>query len=164
MLKILHDLSFCSTFAADFTLMPTIQPYIVDLDRLDKGKYQFDFVLDTASLQHLERTELHDINVSVYAGLDLNDDGFILSMKIIGKAVVVCDRCLDDMEVDVIVDEKDVETEVVHDSIDLAWIAYELVIVSLPLVHCHPKGGCNPEMAALLQSHLCSTVEEPEDN
>ena len=44
--------------------------------------------------------------------------------------------------------------------IDLSWLAYELIIVNLPLVHSHQDGGCNPEMDALLQDHLCAEVED----
>ena len=47
--------------------------------------------------------------------------------------------------------------------LDLAWLAYELIIVNLPLVHSHQDGGCNPDMDALLQDHLCTALEDEND-
>jgi hypothetical protein len=29
-------------------------------------------------------------------------------------------------------------------------------------VHSHQEGGCNPEMDALLQDHLCTSLEDEE--
>ena len=62
---------------------------------------------------------------------------------------------------DIVVDaEDDMDLDEDTKTLDLEWLAYELVIVNLPLVHSHQPGGCNPQMDALLQSHLCT---EPED-
>ena len=60
--------------------------------------------------------------------------------------------------VDVFEDEWDWDEE--PKKVDLSWLAYELIIVNLPLVHSHQDGGCNPEMAALLQDHLCTAVDD----
>ena len=58
--------------------------------------------------------------------------------------------------------EDDMEMDEGTEMLDLEWLAYELVIVNLPLVHSHQPGGCNPMMDALLQDHLC-TMPEDED-
>ena len=65
-----------------------------------------------------------------------------------------------DVEVDAFEDEWDWDYE--PKQVDLSWLAYELIVVNLPLVHSHQDGGCNPEMDALLQDHLCTDVEDEE--
>jgi len=48
-------------------------------------------------------------------------------------------------------------------SIDLTWLAYEIVSINIPIVHCHQPGECNKQMELLLHDHLCDEPE-PEDN
>ncbi len=158
----MHNSQKCSTFAADFSPMIDKEQYIVDLDRLSEGKYDFSFTLDKDFLSGIDKTELIDIEAEVNADLTLRADDFDLTLDVKSTATITCDRCLDPMQIKVNAQEEHVETEEGVKKIDLAWLAYEMIIVNLPTVHSHPVGGCNPEMAALLQSHLCSTEEEPE--
>lgn len=134
--------------------------HIIQLDALDVGEHLFDFQLDDAYFGAIEKSELLGGNVHVQARLDLREENFDLQVSVQGKVQVTCDRCLDPMDIDVDVTENEWDWEEEVKSIDLAWLAYELIIVNLPLVHSHQDGGCNPEMAALLQSHLCTSVEE----
>ena len=68
-----------------------------------------------------------------------------------------------DVEDDILPDEEDEQT----DTLDLRWLAYEMITINLPLVHSHPDGECIPDMQNLLQAlgvsqddiHLSSTVE-----
>ena len=76
---------------------------------------------------------------------------------------VTCDRCLDAMDVEVDAYEEEWDWDEEPKKVDLSWLAYELIVVNLPLVHSHQDGGCNPEMDALLQNHLCTTLDEDED-
>ena len=109
----------------------------------------------------VEKSDVLGGEVFATAVLSLREDDYSLVMKVRGTVQVVCDRCLDAMDIE-IDDEQDIEQEEDR-TIDLAWLAYELVCINLPLVCCHPAGACNPQMDALLQQHLCSTDEEPED-
>ncbi len=131
------------------------------LSQFKEGLYEFDFALDTSYFQAVEKTELLGGNVQAHAQLTIRHQDYSLRMTLNGEVQVACDRCLEPMTIPVQHDEV-VETDQ-EPTIDLLWLAYEIVIVNLPTVHCHPEGGCNPEMAALLQSHLSSTEEEPED-
>lgn len=143
--------------------MSVQNPNIVELARLETGHYDFDFQLDSTFLTVQEKTELLGGLVHVHASLNLRQDDCDLTIGLNGKVQVTCDRCLDAMDVDIVVEEA-IEVEENEKVLNLEWLAYELIIIHLPLVHCHPEGGCNPEMIALLQSHLCRTEEEPEDN
>ena len=136
--------------------------HIVQLDKLEVGEHLFDIQLDSSYLSSVEHTELLGGTVDVKARLILHENDFSLDMDIVGQVQVTCDRCLDAMHVDVDIYEEEIELDDDTQQLDLAWLAYELIIVNLPLVHSHQDGGCNPEMAALLQDHLCTALDEEE--
>ena len=135
---------------------------IVALDSLELGVHVFDFQLDNAYFSEIENSELLGGEVKVEAQLNLREYDFDLDIAVKGLVQVTCDRCLDEMDVMVDAEESEWEWDDEPKLIDLSWLAYELIIVNLPLVHSHQDGGCNPEMDALLQDHLCTDVEEDE--
>jgi len=138
-----------------------IMANIVELDKLELGHHSFDFQLDNAYLQGIEKSELLGGSVAVKAELDLHASSLELHMWVDGVVQLTCDRCLDSMDYAITADD-DMEIEIGAQSLDLDWLAYELIVVNLPLVHSHQPGGCNPQMDALLQDHLCCPTEEPE--
>ena len=141
--------------------MTTQNAHIIELSKLEIGDYSFDYELDSAYFQSVEKSEVLSGHVQAKAELALRERDFDLRIKVGGTVQVTCDRCLDPM--DLAVDaEDDMELDEGTETIDLEWLAYELVIVNLPLVHSHQPGGCNPQMDALLQDHLC-TMPEDED-
>ena len=136
--------------------------HIVLLDQLEIGEHLFDFQLDSTYLTAVENTELLGGAVDVKVRLILREDDFAVDMDIVGQVQVTCDRCLDAMDVEVDIYEEEMELEEEVKQLDLAWLAYELIIVNLPLVHSHQDGGCNPQMDALLQDHLCTALDDEE--
>lgn len=146
--------------------------HIINLDRLPLGRHDYDFTLTGEYFSQQEKSELTGGEVSVHVALNLRSEDFDAVVSVKGTVQVPCDRCLDPVDVEVEAEENMApsldEDEVLGGksaagrSLDLEWLAYELVVVNLPLVHCHPEGGCNPQMDALLQDHLCSADEEPE--
>jgi uncharacterized metal-binding protein YceD (DUF177 family) len=136
--------------------------HIVLLDKLEMGEHLFDFQLDNSYFSTIENSELLGGTVDVKVRLILHEEDFAVDMDIVGQVQVTCDRCLDSMDVDVDIYEEEMELEDDPKQLDLAWLAYELIIVNLPLVHSHQDGGCNPEMDALLQDHLCTALDEEE--
>lgn len=137
--------------------------HIVLLDQLEIGEHLFDFQLDREYFTTIENTELLGGAVDVKVRLILREDDFAVDMDIVGQVQVTCDRCLDAMNVDVDIYEEEMELEEDVKQLDLAWLAYELIIVNLPLVHSHQDGGCNPDMDALLQNHLCTALDDDND-
>ena len=137
--------------------------HIVLLDKLEIGEHLFDFQLDNSYFSTIENSELLGGTVDVKVRLILHEEDFAVDMDIVGQVQVTCDRCLDSMDVDVDIYEEELELEEDTKQLDLAWLAYELIIVNLPLVHSHQDGGCNPEMDALLQDHLCTALDEDDE-
>ena len=137
--------------------------HIVLLDKLEIGEHLFDFQLDNSYFLTIENSELLGGTVDVKVRLILHEEDFAVDMDIVGQVQVTCDRCLDSMDVDVDIYEEELELEEDTKQLDFAWLAYELIIVNLPLVHSHQDGGCNPEMDALLQDHLCTAMDEDDE-
>ena len=140
---------------------------VIKLDTLQPGVYRYEYRLDGDYLRGVEKSELLDGRVDAKAVLHLRELDYDIQVAVKGNVQVTCDRCLEPMDItveaedDMTADTQD-ESPVKTNSIDLNWLAYELIIVNLPMVHSHQNGGCNPEMDNLLQDHLC-TAEEPED-
>ena len=141
---------------------------IIDLSRLPVGTHTFDIQLDDAFFGSLEKSEILSGNVDAQVKLILREEDYQLSITVHGTVFVVCDRCLDPMPLD-INDEQEIwsedeemtneQSQMSNTSLDLSWLAYEIVSINIPLVHSHQPGGCNPQMDLLLQSHLC---DEPD--
>ena len=136
--------------------------HIITLDAIELGAHVFDFQLDNAYFAEIENSEVLSGEVDVEAQLNLRQYDFDLVITVKGLVQVTCDRCLDVMDIAVYADESEWDWDEQPKQIDLSWLAYELIIVNLPLVHSHQDGGCNPEMDALLQDHLCTEVGEDE--
>ena len=151
----MHISKICCNFAADFAPMSEQNHHIIDLSRLPIGTHSFDYQLASDFFASLEKTEIQSGEVSCKAVLNLREEDYQLTIAVRGTVFVVCDRCLDPMPLD-INDEQvifsDEEDEV---SLDLTWLAYEIVSINIPLVHSHQPGECNQQMELLLHNHLC---------
>ena len=150
---------------------------IIDLSRLPVGTHSFDIQLDDDFFASLEKSEILSGTVAGKATLNLREEDYQLSIAVHGTVFVVCDRCLDPMPLD-INDEQEIfsEDEVVPDetgktldgkgqlsTLDLSWLAYEIVSINIPLVHSHQPGACNPQMELLLHDHLCDEPDPEND-
>ena len=144
--------------------------YIVDLKRLPVGLHSFDIQLDNAFFEGLEKSEILRGEVVAKATLNLREEDYQLNIAVQGTVFVVCDRCLDPMPIE-INDEQEIWSEEMEEeslnsqlsTLNLSWLAYEIVSINIPLVHSHQAGECNKQMELLLHDHLCDEPE-PEDD
>ena len=137
------------------------KPYIIDLKRLPIGTHHFDFQLDSAFFASVEKSEILSGEVAAHVTLNLREDDYTLMITVNGTVFVTCDRCLDPMPIDI--DANDEMMECSNDeSIDLTWLAYEIVSINIPIVHSHQPGECNKQMELLLHDHLCDEPEPDE--
>ncbi|MBR4563305.1 MAG: DUF177 domain-containing protein [Paludibacteraceae bacterium] len=142
---------------------------IIDLTRLPIGTHRFDIQLDDDFFASVEKSEILSGQVAAKVTLNLREEDYSLSIAVQGTVSVVCDRCLDPMtleindEQEIFSEDEEPNEQMVNDKmVNLQWLAYEIVAINIPLVHCHPTGACNPQMDLLLQSHLCAG-QEPEN-
>ena len=137
--------------------------YIVDLKHLPIGTHLFDLQLDSDFFSSLEKTEILHGEVVAKAVLNLREEDYQLNITVRGTVFVVCDRCLDPMPIEIEANDEIVESEESRDeSLDLSWLAYEIVSINIPIVHSHQAGECNKQMELLLQDHLCDEPEPEE--
>ena len=139
--------------------------HIIDLSRLPVGTHHFEIQLDDDFFGSLEKSEILRGCVTAQIALKLREEDYQLSISVRGTVCVVCDRCLDPMNIEI--NANDVIVECVDGtepdkSLDLSWLAYEIVSINIPLVHSHQPGECNKQMELLLHDHLCDEPEPEE--
>ena len=144
--------------------------YMIDLKRLPLGTHSFDFQLDDDFFASLEKSEILNGNVVCKATLNLGEEDYQLNIAVHGTVFVVCDRCLDPMPLE-IDDEQEIfsadeenDQMVNGQTVNLQWLAYEIVSINIPIVHSHQPGECNQQMELLLHDHLCDEPEPDEIN
>ena len=144
--------------------------YMIDLKRLPLGMHSFDFQLDDDFFASLEKSEILNGNVVCKATLNLREEDYQLNIAVHGTVFVVCDRCLDPMPLE-IDDEQEIfsadeenDQMVNGQTVNLQWLAYEIVSINIPIVHSHQPGECNQQMELLLHDHLCDEPEPDEIN
>ena len=144
--------------------------YIIDLSRLPIGTHSFDIQLDDDFFASLEKTEILSGNISAKATLNLREEDYQLNIAVHGTVFVVCDRCLDPMPLEINdnqeifseeEDEKPLNSKL--STLNLSWLAYEIVSINIPFVHSHQAGECNTQMELLLHDHLCDEPDPEND-
>ena len=144
--------------------------YMIDLKRLPLGTHSFDFQLDDDFFASLEKSDILNGNVVCKATLNLREEDYQLNIAVHGTVFVVCDRCLDPMPLE-IDDEQEIfsadeenDQMVNGQTVNLQWLAYEIVSINIPIVHSHQPGECNQQMELLLHDHLCDDLDPEIDN
>ena len=149
--------------------MATLEQYIIDLKALQDDTAHVEYSIDDSFFALLETSEFQKGNAHVSVDIKRLADSFEMNFQIDGHVVVICDRCLDEMEQEISTadrlfvkygsDYADGGDEVViipedEGTINVAWFIYEFMALAVPMRHVHPDGECNPEMMKKLSAHL----------
>lgn len=127
---------------------------------MKNGHYAFDFTVDGSLFGEMESVEVKDAECGVHVEMERTQTALQLSVAISGKAVVECDRCLDDCDIPidyegnltVHLSEQEGEYDgeqmwiAPGEEFSLAQYIYESVIISLPYRRVHAEGECDPDM------------------
>ena len=102
-------------------------------------------------------------------------DVYKINIKAKGYVVVVCDRCLDPLRINVDVEDtisvKDADpedndpadmlyTEASRSCYDISWQVYEIIETSLPMQRVHSDGECNPDVTSYIMSSEANGEED----
>lgn len=152
--------------------MCTDNPYLIDLKALSDGITTADYTLDDAFFEAVGGREV--TKGMVHAGLTIRKTGALVEIEIRmeGVVVVMCDRCLDDMECPVhgydrlsvrlaagrrdeatAADDDTIVVDEKKGTLDIAWYMYEMIAVALPTKRVHEDGKCNPEMLEVIEKY-----------
>ncbi|NDV69869.1 DUF177 domain-containing protein [Dysgonomonas sp. 25] len=154
--------------------------YNIPLRSLEDGKHEFTYQLTDEYFKLLgEDTDIKKGSLDVVVSLKKTATTFELNFVIAGKVKVPCDRCLDEMIMDVdtksrlIVkfgneySEESDEIVIIPEEdgqINISWFLYEFIALSLPMKKVHPQGECNKTMTSKLKRHKTSSSDEDGDD
>ena len=154
--------------SVDFIVaMGRFDKYNVDLKGLKTASLNLDFELDNAFFGDIDGEEFQKGNVKASVTVRKNRDVFDFTFVLNGTVVVPCDRCLDELEIDVetenvlrvklgseYADEGDIVIVPEQDGdLNIAWYLYEFIALALPMKRVHAPGKCNNDMLGKLKKH-----------
>ena len=142
----------------------------------DTAEYQYQ--LDDAFFLDLDAPEVQKGQVNVTLKVRKTSGGYQLDFQTEGKVIVICDRCLDEMEQPIETEDRlkvklgseysEVDDMVIvpeeEGYINVAWFIYEFIALSIPMKHVHAPGKCNKDMVSKLSKHLRVSGDEEEDD
>ena len=151
--------------------------YKVELASLRDGKYTQEFECDTPFFKNMENGDVVNSDVKVHLDLTSRNGLYDLAFTLKGVVQVPCDRCLDpiDIEIDTTYNIKVEYGDAYDDASDdlliiptsnsylnVAYMLYDTILLSIPMRHVHPLGKCNRAMAAALNKHKAKGIDDEE--
>ena len=142
----------------------------------DTAEYQYQ--LDNAFFLDLDAPEVQKGQVNVTLKVRKTSGVYQLDFQTEGEVVVICDRCLDEMEQPIETTDRlkvklgaeySEEDDMVivpeeEGYINVAWFIYEFIALSIPMKHVHAPGKCNKDMVTKLSKHLRVSGDEEDDS
>ena len=130
----------------------------VDLKGLKDDETSLVFDLDDTYFGALDEADVKKGSLHVSVSIRKASGFFEFLIHADGTVIIPCDRCLDDMEHQVVrlgsENSEDGDTLVVAEDegiLDLTWIIYESVALAIPIRHVHAPGKCNTAMTNVLE-------------
>ena len=138
---------------------------------------EFEYQLDNQFFADLDALEVQKGQVNVSLKVRKTSGVYQLDFHTEGKVIVICDRCLDEMEQEVESDDRlrvklgdefsEIDDMVVVPEedgyINVAWFIYEFIALSIPMKHVHAPGKCNKDMVSKLSKHLRVQKDESDE-
>ena len=158
--------------------MGKFEKYRIDLKGMKENHAHYDFLLDNAFFAAIDSPELQKGKVTVQVDVKKTAQACELSFNSQGTVVVLCDRCLDEMDQEIsstdkifvkfgaeYADEGDNLIIVPEDEgdINVAWIMYEYIALAIPMKHVHAPGKCNKTMSGKLNKYLRTSADDMDE-
>ena len=147
-----------------------LQPFVIPLSGLTQGGTQFKWRADGKFFGNSGNSEILDADLEVDVHVEKAMRFFGVDCTIVGKVTVLCDRCLEELELPVntgfklsvkfgesaeTADAGDREIVMIPDGsseLDLSQFVYDYTCIYLPMQRVHPEGECNPDALKYLNS------------
>lgn len=152
--------------------------YKVPLKSLAQGTHLFEYHLGKRFFEDMESPDIRDADLDVKLTVTCKGDTYILDFHIAGTFTLICDRCLDNLVMPVDTDYQinveygddynDESDDVLvipysDNYLNVAYMLYDTVALSIPMKHVHPAGKCNRQMSQVLKKHGARPDDELED-
>jgi len=155
--------------------------YNIPLRSLSEGKHEFKYDLDNKFFALIDdgSNDVKKGDLKVTVTLKKTSITFELIFEVSGFVRVPCDRCLDDITMDVETRNKlivkfgkeysEESDEIViipeeDGEINVAWFLYEFIVLSLPAKKVHPPGTCNKTMSTKLNKHRAKSSDDDSED
>ncbi len=148
------------------------------LKSLPEGEHTFEYHLDKQFFINMENSDVRDADVNVKLDVDHRGDAYVLAFHLTGTLTVLCDRCLDELPLDIDAtygltvkygDEYNDDSDtllVIPESdnyLNVAYMIYDTAVLAIPPRHVHPQGKCNRAMSALNKKYGVNASADDED-
>ena len=157
--------------------MCNIDSFKIDLKALPQGVTNLELKLDDEYFKAIEAPDIQRGELVSRLSISRTDDFFELNFHTEGVVHIPCDICLDDMNQQIMSDDRivvkfgedyseddDLVTVAENEGIlDVAWFIYEFIDLNIPIKHVHAPGKCNPAMIAMLNEHSAARSGEEEE-
>ncbi len=158
--------------------MGKLSEFNLPLKSLPEGEHAFSYHLDKHFFENMENADIRDANIDVALSVVHKNGVYDLTFRLTGTYVVACDRCLDNLELPIdteyhIVvkygddyrDDADglIEIPEGDNSLNVAYMIYDTVVLAIPIKHVHPLGKCNRQMTSLLKKHRAHTPADGDE-
>ena len=156
--------------------MGKFEKYKIDLKGLEDSNMTFEYELDNRFFMDIDAPEVSKGKAHVVLDVKKQAAGnaFELKFEIEGTVVILCDRCLDEMDQPVTASDKllvkfgadyaeDGDWVIIPEEegvINVAWFIYEFIALAIPMKHVHAPGKCNKAMAGKLSKHLRVSADD----
>ncbi len=163
--KLLSEQAFFQLQVA--IVMCDLETFRIDLKNLKGEKTGFHFSLDDSYFEAIGGPEVSSGTVTVNLNVRKGSGFFELLFHSEGTVNIPCDICLDTMEQPICTvnrltvkfgedysEDGDYITVNSNDgTLDVSWLIYEFVALSIPIKHVHEPGKCNSAMIRILAEH-----------
>jgi uncharacterized metal-binding protein YceD (DUF177 family) len=159
--------------------MSKFSEYNVILKDLTSESRILEFNLDDAFFKKIDspEQEVQKGKIKAIVTVQKKLKTFELQFVLDGIIMILCDRCLDEMEQQIHYKEKlqvkfgdkfSEENEIViipesEGSINIAWFLYEFIVLNIPLKHVHAPGECNKTMVIKMKRHVSHQKDDTDD-
>ena len=146
--------------------MNNLKDFVIPFRGLSIGVHDYNWEIDNKFFEIIENSEIGDSKLTVELKFEKQERMLVLNFFIKGNVLVQCDRCLDDLELQIDSSEvlfikfgpekkeESADVLIIPESeyqIDVSWFINEYITLSLPLKKVHPtdKNGnslCNKEV------------------
>ena len=153
--------------------MKTLKDFFIPFKGLSIGIHKYTFDINDKFFEEIEYSEFSKGNLIAGLSLEKQERMIILHFSIKGNVVVQCDRCLEDLDYPVDIDEtlyvkfgenKDEETDEIliisgsEYQLDISKLINEYITLAMPIRHVHEddENGvslCNVEALKKLEEH-----------
>ena len=159
--------------------MGKFDSYNIQLKTMEIGESVVEYHLGNDFFEAIGEEAIQKGNITAKISIVKNTKQSELNFELNGKVVVLCDRCLEEMDQPISTDGhlivkmgkefKDDGDDVVvvpeeQGVINVSWFMYEFVELAIPIKHVHPFGQCNRGMASKLSEHLVSSDSFEDDD